>query len=166
MTNTKDIIVKLKEVRAAKNLSFQDILNMMEKNGDYLAKSTLSRVFSDGSENMHFKYDETIRPIANALLDIDTIEDDDVLDVQAMKTLLKYKNNKIIDLEKQVDRLEAQVAIEKNKYHEKLEKERHRNSKTIEFLKNQIQLKDKRIDLLLQSLFGGVNKQSEKEESR
>lgn len=159
MTNTKDIIIKLKQVRDEKNLSFQDILNMMEKNGDYLAKSTLSRIFSEGSEELHFKYDETIRPIANALLDINTIEEDDVLDVQAMKTLLKYKNNKIIELEKQVERLEAQIAKEKNKYNEKLERERERNSRSIDFLKNQIELKDKRIDLLLESIFGKEEQQ-------
>lgn len=159
MTNTKDIIIKLKQVRDEKNLSFQDILNMMEKNGDYLAKSTLSRIFSEGSEELHFKYDETIRPIANALLDINTIEEDDVLDVQAMKTLLKYKNNKIIELEKQVERLEAQIAKEKNKYNEKLERERERNNRSIDFLKNQIELKDKRIDLLLESVFGREDQQ-------
>ena len=50
MTNTKDIIVKLKEVRDEKGLSYTDILDLMEKNGDYLSKSTLSRVFAEGSE--------------------------------------------------------------------------------------------------------------------
>ena len=89
MTNTKDIIIKLKEVREEKGLSYNDILALMEKNGDYLAKSTLSKVFSEGSEELSFKYEETIRPIANALLDIETIEDTDNMDTQAMKSLLK-----------------------------------------------------------------------------
>ena len=91
MTNTRDIIIKLKEVRQEKGLSFGDILTLMENNGDYLSKSTLSRVFAEGSEDGSFKYEETIRPIANALLDIETIEDTDNMDVQAMKSLLKYK---------------------------------------------------------------------------
>lgn len=91
MTNTSDIIIKLKEVRNEKRLSYTDILELMEKNGDFLSKSTLSRVFTDGSENFSFKYEETIRPIAKALLDIETIEADDNMDIQAMKSLLKYK---------------------------------------------------------------------------
>lgn len=153
MTNTKDIIIKLKEVREEKKLSFQDIINLMEQNGDYIAKSTLSRVFSDGSEELHFKYEETIRPIANALLDIDHIEDDDVLDVIAMKTLLQYKDRRIKELEKQIQELEAQISKEKNKYHEKLEKERDQHQRSVEFLKNQIDLKDKRMDQLLEAVF-------------
>ena len=161
MTNTKDIIIKLKEVREEKKLSFQDIINLMEQNGDYIAKSTLSRVFSDGSEELHFKYEETIRPIANALLDIDHIEDDDVLDVIAMKTLLQYKDRRIKELEKQIQELETQISKEKNKYHEKLEKERDQHQRSIEFLKNQIDLKDKRMDQLLEAVFVKDNQQKE-----
>ena len=154
MTNTRDIIVKLKEVREEKKLSFTDILSMMEQNGDYLAKSTLSRVFSDGSEEMSFKYEETIRPIANALLDIDHIEENDVLDVKAMKTLLQYKNEKIRELSRQLDK-------EKLVYHEKLEKERNQSRRSIDFLKSQIELKDKRMDQLLNAIFEKDKQQKE-----
>ena len=91
MTNTHDVIIKLKDVREEKQLSFSNILELMENNGDYLSKSTLSRVFADGSENQSFRYEETIRPIAKALLDIETIEEDDTTDIKAMKSLLKLK---------------------------------------------------------------------------
>lgn len=153
MTNTKDIIVKLKEVREEKGLSYGDILDLMEKNGDYLSKSTISRVFAEGSEEQSFKYEETIRPIANALLDIETIEEDDNMDIQAMKSLLKYKIQRIEDLEKQVAHLESSLNKEKIRYHEKLDKERERNARSIEFLKEQIALKDKRMDQLLDAVF-------------
>ena len=95
MTKTRDIIIKLKEVRKEKDLSYGDILDLMEKNGDYLAKSTLSKLFSEGSEDLNFKYEETIRPIAKALLGIETIEVDDDMDIQAMKSLLKFKIQRI-----------------------------------------------------------------------
>ena len=153
MTNTKDIIIKLKQVREEKNLSYTDILNMLEKDNQYLSKSTISRVFADGSEEMSFKYEETIRPIANALLDIETIEEDDNMDIQAMKSLLKYKIQRIEDLEKQVAHLESSLNKEKIRYHEKLDKERERNARSIEFLKEQISLKDKRMDQLLDAVF-------------
>ena len=152
MTNTKEIILKLKEVRKEKNLSYSDILDLMEKNDDYLSKSTISRVFQDGSEELSFRYEETIRPIAKALLDIENIEESDNLDVRAMKSLLQYKINRIEELEQQIEQLEASFDKERLKFHEKMEQERDRANKSIEFLKNQVSLKDKRIDLLLEAV--------------
>lgn len=153
MTNTKDIIIQLKKVREERGLSFNDILQMMENNGDYLSKSTLSRVFADGSEENSFKYEETIRPIANALLDIDEIEDDDNVDTVAIKTILKYKIDRIEELEQLLEKKELELAEEKVKYHEKLDKEREQSRRSIEFLKEQISLKDKRMDQLLEAVF-------------
>lgn len=153
MTNTRDIIIKLKEVRDQKGLSYAAILKLMEKNNDFVSKSTLSRVFADGSEDLSFKYEETIRPIANALLDMENIEDDDDMDVRAIKTILKYKIQRIEELELEVERLKGDLAKEKVKYHEKLEKERDRHNKSVEFLKEQISLKDKRMDQLLEAVF-------------
>lgn len=152
MTNTKEIILKLKEVREEKGLSYGDILDLMEKNNDFLSKSTISRVFSDGSENQSFRYEETIRPIAKALLDIETIEDDDDVDVQAMKSLLQYKIKRIEDLEQQIEQLQTDFDKERLKFHEKMEHEREQWAKSIEFLKTQISFKDQRIDVLLEAV--------------
>ena len=152
MTNTKDIIIKLKEVRAEKGLSFGDILNLMEENGDYLSKSTISRVFADGSEEQSFKYEETIRPIAKALLDIETIEENDNMDVRAMKSLLKYKIERIEELEQQIEHLNSLIDKQKIQFHEKIDEERERFNKSIDFLKEQVAYKDKRMDLLLDSV--------------
>ena len=152
MTNTKDLIVKLKEVREEKGLSFNDILELLEKNGNYIAKSTLSRVFADGSEELNFKYEETIRPIANALLDIEHEEETDDLDTKALKSLLKYKIQRIEELEKQVEHLESTLDKEKIKYHEKLDEERAQFHKSLDFLKEQVAYKDTRMDLLLEAV--------------
>lgn len=149
MTNSKDIIIRLKEVREEKGLSFNDILTLMEKNGDFLSKSTISRVFADGSEEQSFRYEETIRPIANALLDIENIEDTDNMDVRAMKSLLKYKIQRIEELEKQIEHLSTALDKEKIRSNEKLEEERERFHRSIDFLREQIDYKDQRMDLLL-----------------
>lgn len=153
MTNTKDIIIQLKKVREERGLSFNDILQIMEDNGDFLSKSTLSRVFADGSEESSFKYEETIRPIANALLDIDAIEDDDTVDTVAIKTILKYKIERIEELEEALEKKELELAEEKVKYHERLDAEREDYKRRTEFLINQIDLKDKRMDQLLDAVF-------------
>ena len=100
MTNSKDVILKLKEVREEKGLSYADILDLMEKNGDFVSKSTLSRVFAEGSEEIKFRYEDTIRPIAKALLDIENLEETDDLDTKALKALLKYKIARIESIRK------------------------------------------------------------------
>lgn len=153
MTNTRDLIIQLKEVREEKGLSYTDILSLMEKNGDYLSKSTISRVFSEGSEELSFRYEETIRPLAKVLLDIETIEDDDTLDTRAMKSLLKYKIQRIEELERQLEKLECDIVKLKLSNHEKMEAEREVYNRRVDFLKSQIDLKDKRMDQLLEAVF-------------
>lgn len=157
MVETKELILKLKEVREEKGLSLNEIVSMVEENGDYVSRSSIQRVFSDGSETLSFRYEETIRPIAKALLDMETIEEGDNMDIQAMKTLLKYKIQRIEELERQIEHLEAEKAKDKIKNHEKIDNIRAEYEKKIDFLKGQIILKDKRIDLLLDVLFRKEN---------
>ena len=154
MTKTKDIIIKLKEVRNERGLSLTDIMNIMDEKGQYpVSKSTISRVFAEGSEDNVFKYEETLRPIYDALLDIETIEDDDDMDVRAYKSLLKYKIERIEELEQQIERLEMELNKEKLKRHEMLDAEREIYNRRVDFLKSQIVLKDERIDKLMDALF-------------
>lgn len=152
MPSTRNIILKLKEVREERNLSYDQIVAMLEKGGDYLSKSSVARVFKDGSEEKSFNYNTTIRPIAKALLDMETIEEDDTPVEQAKKMIMKAKIDKILELEEQVRELKEQLAYEKLHYHEKLEKERAKFDAIIEFRSNQIEKKDARIDNLLDML--------------
>lgn len=153
MTNTKEVILKLKEVRREKNLSFDKILILMEENGQYLSKSTLSRVFAEGSEDKSFRYEETLRPIANALLDIETIEQDDDIDTQAYKSILKLKKDLLTDYANQIRNLKAENETiknkEKDKYTKRLEQETKHFNDSLDFMSHQIDLKDQRIDALL-----------------
>ena len=159
MNKTKDIILKLKEVRDEKGLSYNDIVALVEKNNDFVSRSSVQRVFSEGSEDLSFRYEDTIRPIAKALLDIETIEDTDDLDTQAMKSLLKYKIQRIEDLEKEIDRLQNVLDKEKIKHHDKMDSLREEYERKITFLKDQITLKDKRMDMLLDALLKANGKE-------
>lgn len=153
MINTRDIIIRLKEVKEEKKLSNADILRLIENNNEYVSKTTLSRVFAEGSEDTIFRYEATLRPVVNALLGVDSIEENDSIDVSAMKTLLQYKIQRIEELEKEVSELESSLDREKVKSHEKLDKERDTYERRIEFLLHQIELKDKRMDQLLEAVF-------------
>ena len=136
MTDTKEIILKLKDAKKEKNLSINDIV---ELTGNYLSKTTVQRVFADGSENTSFRYEDTIRPLVKALLDMDTIEETDDMDTKALKSLLKLKIQRI-------EELERLLSEEKIKSHEKMEKERKQYETHIEMLTEQIFIKDKRMD--------------------
>lgn len=152
MINTKDIILKLKAVKDEKQLTNADIMRLIEANNEYVSKTTLSRVFAEGSEDTIFRYEATLRPIVNALLDIDTIKEEDNTSVSAMKTLLQYKIQRIQELEQENERLHSEIDKEKVKSIEKMEKEREIFNKRINFLLHQIELKDKRMDMLLEKV--------------
>ena len=147
----KNIITKLKEVKEEQKLSYDDILRLMERNGDHLAKSTISNVFSEKSKLDSFSYEGTIRPIAKALLGMETYGENEDNSIQAMKAILKYKIEVIEELEEQLNQAKLDLAEEKVKHHEKIDaiKEEHQNR--MDFVSNQIALKDQRIDALLDS---------------
>lgn len=157
MNKTRDLIIKLKAVKDEKGLSLNKIADLVEANGDFISRSSIQRVFAEGSENTSFRYEDTIRPIAKALLDIETIEATDDLDTATLKALLKYKIQRIEDLESQVEKLEAELDKEKLKRHEKIDDIRAEYERKIDFLKEQITIKDKRMDLLLEALFRKEN---------
>ena len=147
MTSSRDVIIQLKEVwkeKKASGMQQSDVLRMIQENGDNLSKSSISRVFADGSENNpeKFRYEITLRPIAKALLGIETIEDTDDQDTQGYKSILKYKMERIEELENKIEKLESALDKEKIKSLDKLEKERGQYNKRIEFLLRQIDLKD------------------------
>ena len=143
MTDTKKVLSLLKKVKEEKGLSLDAILRLMEENGDYVSKSTLSRVFSDNADETCFRYETTLRPIADALLDLETIEQDDDTDTQAYKSLLKLKRDIIEELTKANEQTKIDYAV-------KLEEETERYQRSIAFVNNQIALKDQRIDDLLE----------------
>ena len=153
MTNTKDVILKLKAVKEEKQLSLDKILSLVEQNGDYVSKTTLSRIFAKGSENKSFRYEETLRPIANALLDIENEEDYDDADTRAYKSILKLKMSVIDENSKKIAELQEQLEEvskkEKSKYLEKLAAETDKFQRSLDFCREQIALKDKRIDQLM-----------------
>ena len=152
MLETKELIIRLKAVRVEKALSLGDIYSMVEDNGDFCSKTSLSRLFSDGSEELSFK-EETLLPVARALLDVEKLEETDDLDTQALKSLLQYKSQRINELESRIEELDMALDREKLKRHEILDKERDIYNRRVDFLKSQILLKDERIDKLMDALF-------------
>lgn len=119
-----NIIIRLKKVKnESPDLTIQRI---SEETG--VSMSTVTRIFADGSENQSFRY-ESLKPIAQLLLHSDGLDE-----------------------EMDSDEIQMQINEVKDKYERKLEKEREQHRRNIEFLKNQIELKDDRITKLLAML--------------
>lgn len=134
-----NIIAKLKEVKGNHpEISLQAI---SDHTG--VSFSTVARIFAEGSENQSFRYD-SIRPIADMLLCLDDLGAGDENE-KALKTIIQFKDTAIKQLKEQIETL-------KEKNTAKLEKERAAYDRKIDFLKNQIELKDARITLLLDAL--------------
>lgn len=145
MTNTKNLILQLKKIYADRGLSINTVKAMVDAKEQYPpSRSSIQRIFAEGSEDdaASFSYEKTLIPVANALLDIDNIKGAENDDIQGMKALLKY-------LERQVELSDTAIDEQKISFYEQLEKEREQFRRSLDFLKNQIELKDKRIDQLM-----------------
>ena len=139
MIDTKAVITALKKVKEDRNLSIDKIYNIVAENdpASEVSRTTVARVFREGSEEQIFKWENTLRPIANALLDLEALEPSDNNDTKAMKSILKLKKDIIDELEdklKDYEDLKSQVAF---------------YEKTLQLLNEQIAYKDSRIDKLL-----------------
>lgn len=139
LTATKEIIVQLKAVKKECELTIPRIKDMLEKNGEYISLSTLRRVFAEGSEdNDSFSYDRTLAPIARALLFQDNGEEgEEVTDdrIEGLRAVVLLKNEQIGLLTAQVEAIRAQMENIRAEYDARLR-----------FLRDQIELKDKRMD--------------------
>lgn len=124
-----DIISRLKRVREENGLSYQRIVELVEQNGEYVSLSTVKRVFEPGSEAYGFQYENTLRPIANAVLGLyDDSGEASADEAGAMKAIIDYKTEKITELTARIERMETSYR------------------RRLEFLTKQIDLKDSRID--------------------
>ena len=139
MINTRDVIISLKKVKKERKLSNNDIYKIVKEKdfATHVSETTVNRVFRKDSENIAFRYEATLRPIANALLDMEEIEDTDTNDTQAYKSILVLKQEIITELEARVKEAE-----EKNH-------DADHYIRSIDHLMKQIDFKDKRIDQLL-----------------
>ncbi len=140
MTVTKELITNLKRVKAEYELTIPRIKEMCDRNGDYLSLSTLRRVFAENSEeDGGFSYDRTLAPLARALLfqDNDEAENPDAEAdrLEGLRAVILLKNEEIDRLKDQNDELKQQLSDLRAEYDLRLR-----------FLRDQIELKDRRMD--------------------
>ena len=122
---TQEIIVQLKAIKEAKHLSIPKIKEMVDATGIILSETVYRRIFKAGSElNDSFNYEHTLRPIAQVLVPYGGDDDEAKASTKAFLAISEYKDEKIAELERRCEEYETRMA----------------------FLRDQIELKDQRMD--------------------
>lgn len=107
----RKLILQLKQVRKEKGYTYQYIVDESERIGMSVSKSTVSRVFDDGSEEMGFRY-STIRPIAIVVLGLDEVERNEAAtpdEADALRTLIAIKDKQIEDLHRTISEKSIEI---------------------------------------------------------
>lgn len=150
LADTREIILALKKVYKDEKLSIDKVLAMVDaKEGEgKVSRSTIQRLFAAGSEDdpSSFRYETTLIPICNTLLDENSAN---------TTIMMRYKRDMIEDFVAQNKELKEEMkdlkAKEEKKYNAKLEEITTNFQKTLDFVNRQIELKDNRIDQLLEN---------------
>ncbi|MBR5371411.1 MAG: hypothetical protein IK130_04275, partial [Oscillospiraceae bacterium] len=124
--------------------------------GQFVSESTIKRVFADGSEEQSFRYQDSIAPIADVLLDMygDTSNLDDA---ESLRHIIREKNKLIEFLMIKLDEKEADFDSRRSMYEER----KVLYDRTIARLEDQIERKDAMIERLLNAYLPGKSAEIE-----
>lgn len=131
--STKNIVKSLREARDERGLSISDLVAQTG-----ISESTLRRVFIDSIDNISgFSYEGTLAPLIDLLLKKGDIEDSALSQtrIDGLLALIAVKDETIENIKRQIEeQREAQ------------QKKCAKCSEEVDFLKQQISLKDARMD--------------------
>ena len=120
-----EIILQLKQIRKERDLSLQDVHDLVIGSGGFLSLSSVKRVFAEGSEYQSFRYQDTIQPIIRGLLGVteETPENNDVSanEIDALKNVILLKDSMIQELRNEIDSLNTKNEATKTEAQRQLE---------------------------------------------
>ena len=137
LKSNHDVIVELKKAKEERHITLSELMDMLKANNQDVSKTTLTRVFREGSEdNDNFNYTYTLKPIADILLPEGEEKDSlFAMELHNLQAELKVKDETISKLREQIESL-----------HNQMKAIREEDAKHIHFMETQIQLKDRRMD--------------------
>lgn len=150
----RNTIHRLKEIKDEQQLSIAQIMDMMEKRGQYVSEATLKKLFAKGSEEKKFRYQDSIAPVADVLLDIYG-DKSGLEDVASLKQIIREKNRYIELLVCKLEEVESEAEERKELYQDR----KQAYETTIASLENQVQRLNSQIDkkdILLEKLMDAV----------
>lgn len=123
MSEKQELLAKLRVAKETKGLSYQDIVEITEENGEAVSLATVKRVFAKDSNLEDFRYGQTVRPIVRAVLGMDeettppsqepTVQQSEqyYAEIVALKALVDFKSEMLERAEtegqKKIDFLKA-----------------------------------------------------------
>ena len=137
-------IHRLKQIKSEQGLSIPKIMDLMEERGQFVSEATIKRVFADGSEDQNFRYQDSIAPIADVLLDMYG-DSSNLDDADSLRQIIREKNKFIEFLMIKLDEKEQDFERQRTLYEER----KALYEKTIGRFETQIALKDDLIERLL-----------------
>ena len=145
MVNAKklELINELKQLRKQKNITYQEIADKTEENGESVSLSTVKKVFSDNYQHDH-DYNNVLLPIMNVLVPIE----EGNLELHILQTRLELKNEMIRQLNIRLEKKENSYRRREDFIMDQLYNLRQQ----IEFDKEQIQFKDSQIKRLNEAI--------------
>ena len=137
-------IHRLKKIKEEQKLTYANIMDLLEQHGQYVSEATLKRVFAEGSEDQNFRYQDSIAPLADVLLDIygESSESDDA---ESLRRIIREKNKMIEFLLLKMDEKDSEFEKLKTLYEER----KALYEKSIDRFEIQIARKDELIERLL-----------------
>lgn len=133
-SNIREIVIQLKHIKEERKLTIQQIYDMLERSNKHLALNTLVKVFSEDSENAGFQ-EETIRSLADVLLDVYVDSETDDSEIKGLKSTIKLQNVIISQLEEHLKTANTALGNEQISA-----------LRRIDFLRDRIEKQDLRIE--------------------
>ena len=149
----KSTIIKLKKIKQEQDLSIKKIMDLLEDRGQFVSEGTLKKIFAEGSEEKSFRYQDTIAPLADVLLDIYG-DQSEIDDAASLKRIIREKN-------KQIEFLMVKLEEQKDVYAERKAMYEHRIEDLINQL-NRLDISVEKKDKIIEQL---MNKYLFKEEA-
>lgn len=147
-------IKRLKQIKQEQGFSIAQIMDLMEKQGKFVSEATLKKVFADGSEEKNFRYQDSIAPIAEVLLDIYG-ESTGIEDIESLRQIIREKNKlteflmiKLEEKDDEVKKLEKLYEDRKTAFEKTIESQELQ----IKRLHEQVDRKDIMLEKLLNAL--------------
>lgn len=108
------VIEDLKVAREKKGISYQEIANKTEANGEPVSLSTIKLVFSEKTKHNH-NYENVILPIANALAP----DDNDDIDIKLFQARLDLKDAMLKEQKRTIEELKERLSNKDQRYKER-----------------------------------------------
>lgn len=147
MSEKQELMQKLRIAREAKGLSYQDIVDITEENGEAVSLSTVKRIFQKDSDLEDFRYHQTVRPVVRAVLGMDE-ETERPADepsteqaeqyyatIEGLKAVVDLKHEQLMTLQKENDRLASELSDMKIDRRDELKRHDEDSQKKVDYLK-------------------------------